>query len=576
MSYLKGLTVIITGGGGGLGSSYGVLFAQHGANVVINDFSAAAAERVVKRISAAGGRAVADTHNATDGEAIVATAIAAFGRVDVVICNAGQLIDKAFRNMTLKDYTDVLDTHLTGAFAVTKAAWPYFVKQKFGRVVLTSSAAGIFGSFGQANYCSAKAALIAFGKSVAKEGEPYNIAANVLGPLAASAMLATVMTPEVLANLPADAISPLIVALISPTSPERKLLVANKLVTGRLWEAGGFWMGETRWNRTKGACITASPDAPAELTKEWAKASDISGIQFATGPAFPIATIVFPSKSTTVFKGMVVIITGATSAWGKVAAGTYALGGANLVLVDTDASQLDALAGSATKAGGVVEKMVSEPDQATSIVQRAIDRWGSIHIIIPAARYAPSSAKSIGAIDSTEWAEALRVNVVSAQLLALACWPIFQKQKFGRIILTTTVEAIFGSASNLHVASSAGAAIGLMRCLKVEGAKYNILANAIATSVDPTKAGADQLLTWLGHRDSTVTGQVIEVQSGVTHVVRWQRAYGKYFDYPKPTTVKDVYGAWKDITSYDRHSFPVQGPTVLEHMMVASRLKYKL
>lgn len=105
---------------------------------------------------------------------------------------------------SLKDYTDVLDTHLTGssspsllneyqwlisqfnvlgAFAVTKAAWPYFVKQKFGRVVLTSSAAGIFGSFGQANYCSAKAALIAFGKSVAKEGEPYNIAANVLGPV---------------------------------------------------------------------------------------------------------------------------------------------------------------------------------------------------------------------------------------------------------------------------------------------------------------------------------------------------------------------------------------------------------
>jgi len=200
-----GKVIIITGAGGGLGRQHALLMASRGALVVINDLGGAidgsgsdkgAAERVVDEIKALGGEAVADTNSVATpegGTAIVQTAVDAFGKVDVVINNAGILRDKAFHNMDPELVDPVIDVHLKGAFNVTRAAWGIMREQGYGRVVCTSSAAGIFGNFGQTNYGAAKMGLVGFTRVLAVEGAKYNIKANAIAPLALTRMTENLM-----------------------------------------------------------------------------------------------------------------------------------------------------------------------------------------------------------------------------------------------------------------------------------------------------------------------------------------------------------------------------------------------
>ncbi|MEN9823117.1 MAG: hypothetical protein RLZ04_1543, partial [Actinomycetota bacterium] len=200
-----GKVVIITGAGGGLGRQHALLMASRGALVVVNDLGGAidgsgsdkgAAERVVDEIKAIGGEAVADTNSVATpegGKGIVQTALDAFGRVDVVINNAGILRDKAFHNMEPDLLNPVIDVHLKGAFNVTQPAWVVMREQGYGRIVSTSSAAGIFGNFGQTNYGAAKMGLVGFTRVLAVEGAKYNIKANAIAPLALTRMTENLM-----------------------------------------------------------------------------------------------------------------------------------------------------------------------------------------------------------------------------------------------------------------------------------------------------------------------------------------------------------------------------------------------
>ena len=200
-----GKVVIISGAGGGLGRQHALLMASRGALIVINDLGGAvdgsgsdkgAAERVVDEIKALGGEAVADTNSVATpegGKAIVQTAVDAFGKVDVVVNNAGILRDKAFGNMEPELLDPVIDVHLKGAFNVTRAAWSIMKEQGYGRIVSTSSAAGIFGNFGQTNYGAAKMGLVGFTRVLAVEGAKYNIKANAIAPLALTRMTENLM-----------------------------------------------------------------------------------------------------------------------------------------------------------------------------------------------------------------------------------------------------------------------------------------------------------------------------------------------------------------------------------------------
>ena len=235
-----GKVAVITGAGGGLGRSHALELAKRGALIVVNDLggsvdgqggSHTAAQQVVDEIKASGGEAVANYDSvatAEGGKAIIQTALDTFERVDIVINNAGILRDAAFKNMTPELLEPVIDVHLKGAFYVTQAAWQHMRDQNYGRIVNTSSAAGIFGNFGQTNYGAAKAGLVGFTRVLAVEGAKNNIKANAIAPVAK-----TRMTEELLGAM-ADKLDP---AFITPVVAW--LAHEDVPVSGEVYSCGG-------------------------------------------------------------------------------------------------------------------------------------------------------------------------------------------------------------------------------------------------------------------------------------------------------------------------------------------------
>lgn len=258
---------IITGSGAGLGRAYALLFASRGAKVVVNDFSKDAADKVVAEIKAAGGVAVPNYNSVTDGDKVVATAIENFGRVDIVVNNAGILRDTSFVKMTQDKWNAVLNTHLQGTFAVTHAAWPHMRKQKYGRVILVTSVNGLYGQFGQTNYSSAKSAMVGFGKSLAKEGAKLNIKVNVVAPGAGSAMTATVMPEEMVAKWKPDYVAPTVAFLCHEDVP----------CTGCVFESGGGWTAQVKFTRSYGHFFDLNKTiSPEDVKAKWSAITDFS------------------------------------------------------------------------------------------------------------------------------------------------------------------------------------------------------------------------------------------------------------------------------------------------------------
>lgn len=258
-----GKVAIITGAGGGLGRSHALEFAKRGALVVVNDLGgtmdgsgedASAAQKVVDEITAAGGEAVANHDSVATpegGEAIVQTAVDAFGRVDIVINNAGILRDKAFHNMTPDLLNPVLDVHLKGAFYVTRPAYVKMKEQGYGRIVSTASGAGVFGNFGQTNYGAAKMGLVGFTRVLAVEGARNNIKANVIAPVAKTRMTEELMG-ELVERFGPEYVTPVVAWLAHEDVP----------VSGELYSIGGghvsrVFLGETPgWTETDSSKFT--------------------------------------------------------------------------------------------------------------------------------------------------------------------------------------------------------------------------------------------------------------------------------------------------------------------------------
>ncbi len=272
-----GKVVIITGAGGGLGRQHALLMASRGALVVINDLGGAvdgsgsdkgAAEHVVDEIKSLGGEAVADTNSVATpegGQAIVQTALDAYGKVDVLINNAGILRDKSFHNMTPELLNPVLDVHLKGAFYVTQPAWVVMRDQGYGRIVSTSSAAGVFGNFGQTNYGAAKMGLVGFTRVLAVEGAKYNIKANAIAPLALTRMTENLMGGAFGEKLSPGLVSPLVAYLAHEDCP----------VSGQLFSVGGGRVAHVFIGETNGYF---NPDLQMEDVRDnWDTITDQSG-----------------------------------------------------------------------------------------------------------------------------------------------------------------------------------------------------------------------------------------------------------------------------------------------------------
>lgn len=221
-----GQVAIVTGAGHGLGRQHALQLAERGARIVVNDLGgtvdgtgsdAGPAEQVAAEINDAGGEAVADTSSVASqagGETIVETAMDAFGRVDIVVNNAGILRDKAFHNLTPDLLDAVIQVHLYGAFWVTLPAWKIMREQGYGRIVNTTSASGLFGNFGQTNYGAAKMGLVGFTRALAQEGRRKNILANVIAPAAKTRMTEELLGP-VADKLDPSSVAPVVVFLAS-------------------------------------------------------------------------------------------------------------------------------------------------------------------------------------------------------------------------------------------------------------------------------------------------------------------------------------------------------------------------
>ena len=265
--------VLVTGAGNGLGRSHALAFAARGAKVVVNDLGGSAsgegadrraADEVVEEIIAGGGEAVANHDSVTDGERIIQCALDNFGRLDVVINNAGILRDKSFHKMTEEDWDLVYNVHVKGAFKVSHAAWPYLREQEYGRLIFTASAAGIYGNFGQANYAMAKLGLHGLCQTLALEGSKRNIICNTIAPIAGSRLTATIMPPDILEQLRPEFVTPLVL----------KLCHESHLDNGGLYEVGAGWIGRLRWERSKGHGFPVRESlTPEAIVAQWSKIS---------------------------------------------------------------------------------------------------------------------------------------------------------------------------------------------------------------------------------------------------------------------------------------------------------------
>ncbi|KAM9992374.1 hypothetical protein ACTFIY_009806 [Dictyostelium cf. discoideum] len=284
----KDKVVIVTGAGGGIGKVYALEFAKRGAKVVVNDLggshtgqgsSSKAADKVVEEIKAAGGTAVANYDSVEDGEKIVQTAMDSFGGVDILINNAGILRDVSFGKMTDGDWDLVYRVHAKGAYKLSRAAWNHMREKNFGRIIMTSSAAGLYGNFGQANYGSMKMALVGLSNTLAQEGKSKNIHCNTIAPIAASRLTESVMPPEILEQMKPDYIVPLVLYLCHQDTTE----------TGGVFEVGAGWVSKVRLQRSAGVYMK---DLTAEKIKDnWAQIESFDNPSYPTSASESVSGI---------------------------------------------------------------------------------------------------------------------------------------------------------------------------------------------------------------------------------------------------------------------------------------------
>jgi NAD(P)-dependent dehydrogenase (short-subunit alcohol dehydrogenase family) len=295
MSGVEGRVAVVTGAGGGLGRQHALRFAERGAKVVVNDLGVDStgegagqkfADQVVAEIEAAGGEAVANydgVHDWDGGSGVVAAALDAFGRIDIVINNAGILRDVSFGKLEPPQLDAVLKVHLYGGFHVARAAWPHLKDQGYGRIVNTTSGSGLYGNFGQSNYSAAKLGLVGLTRTLAIEGAKYGISAHAIAPVAKSRMTEDVMPGQLLERLEPEYVSPLVAYQVSEACTD----------TGRIYSVGGGYIARVAIVEGEGATFDGVP-TPEDVAASWEAVNRIGpdAAEFTTGVFEQTGTIV--------------------------------------------------------------------------------------------------------------------------------------------------------------------------------------------------------------------------------------------------------------------------------------------
>ena len=275
---------IVTGAGGGLGRAYALALAERGAKVVVNDLGGdvhgeggtpSLAQQVVDEITAAGGEAIVDGNDITDEAAVaslVSTVIDKWGRVDILINNAGILRDKSFAKMEMDDFRKVLEVHLMGSVNCTKAVWPHMAEAGYGRILMTASTSGIYGNFGQANYGAAKSGLVGLMNVLAIEGAKKNIRVNSIAPTAATRMTEDLLPQRVLDIMGPETIAPGALFMVSDDAPTKTILGAG---------AGVFAVSQMVESR--GVYLPDEARTPEVIAERWSEIADLTDAQTLEG-----------------------------------------------------------------------------------------------------------------------------------------------------------------------------------------------------------------------------------------------------------------------------------------------------
>jgi len=279
-----GRVAIVTGAGAGLGRNHAIELAKRGAKVVVNDLggtrdgvgsSESAANKVVEEIKALGGEAVPNYDNVATvkgGENIVKTAIDAFGKVDILINNAGILRDKSFAKMEEENWDAVVAVHLKGAYCVTRPAFQNMRENGYGRIVMTTSGAGLFGNFGQTNYASAKMGLVGLANVLKLEGAKYNIKTNVLAPVAATRLTEDVLPPEIFEKMKVEFVTPAVLYMCSELCEDSGVII----------NAGLGYFSRSAMMTGPGAILSDGKKVPTpeEVMDNWEKITSLDNPKF--------------------------------------------------------------------------------------------------------------------------------------------------------------------------------------------------------------------------------------------------------------------------------------------------------
>jgi multifunctional beta-oxidation protein len=468
--------------------------------------------------------------------------------------------------MTDEKWDQIQQVHLKGAYSMTKAVWPIFRQQKWGRVINTCSPAGLYGNGGQTNYAAAKMGLVIFSKTLTAEGTKYNIKANTIVPLAASAMTATVMPQEVLKALNPDFIAPLVGVLVARNGPN---------VGGRIFELGGGFYSEVRWERSRGWIYkTDSSFTPSAVAAHWKDVMDFSNpVQVEMGqdmvPVIEAQKTLGPNQQGPPidYKGQVVVITGSGNGLGRAYAHQYAKLGANVVINDVVQKNADQVVAECKQLGGDAVAAVCSAEEGDKIIQTAVKKWGTVHVLINNAGILRDKAF----VNMTEamWDQVMAVHLRGTYKCCKAAWPYMQEQKYGRIIVTSSPNGLYGAHGQANYGSAKAALIGFGKSLAIEGKKNNVLVNVIAPRagtamtetiwpkemIDTFKA--DYLAPVVGYltsKEVKVTGTVYESFGGFVAQVRWERTAGAVFPNNRIPTPEQIASKWGEITTFDANS----------------------
>lgn len=496
--------------------------------------------------------------------------------------NRGILRDKGFHNLKDEDWDIVHRVHLNGSYSCTKAAWNAMRQQGFGRIIMTTSAAGIYGNAGQANYSAAKLAILGLANTLSIEGSSKNIYINTIAPVAGTRLTATVMPQNLVDALKTEYVAPLVLYLCHENSD----------VSGKLFELGAGWISTLRRVRTKGHAFSLNRTlTPEDIRDSWEKVGDFSD------PVVPLSIqdslmtmaqllakeqILTPLPTPNLrFDGKVVVVTGAGGGLGKNYALDFASRGAKVVVNDLGVDKHGKGGGANSPAQLVVDEIKKRGGEAVanfdsvengaSIIKTAIDTWGRVDVVINNAGILRDV--TFQKIKDADFDLITRVHLKGSYSVSRAAWDIMRKQGYGRIIMTTSAAGIYGNFGQANYSAAKLGILGLANTLAIEGSRRNIFVNTIApvagtrltASVLPPNLVESlktefisPLVLFLCHESSQVNGGLFEAGAGWISSVGWQRTKGNIFPVEDNLTLtpEDVRREWPKITDFSDPDYP--------------------